>query len=380
MATRAPKVPKKERQETSDAVERKAEALAEQIRRSKHFIVFTGAGVSTSAGIADFRGPKGVWTLEAQGREDAIESGDTLQAIPTATHMALVELQNQGILKYLVSQNCDGLHRKSGIVPDHISELHGNSNLEYCKDCGKQYLRDFYAVAPDDMPATYHETGRKCALCGGILLDTIINFGELLPKEPLKLARQHARKADLCLVLGSSLTVPPACNIPETAGQSHKASLVICNLQDTPLDELAEIRIHAKTDELMVCLMGKLELPIPSFALRRRLVVEGATSTGGRFEVKVRGVDVDGTPASFLQSVKCANNRRVVRAEPFDIDFRSCPEAGTEVNLELQFMGHYGEPNLKMKYTYWARESEETVYGLEYDPATGHWVIHQEDV
>lgn len=240
---------------------------------------------------------------------------------------------------------------------------------------------DFYAVAPDDKPATYHETGRKCAICNGILLDTIINFGEFLPEKPLKLARQHAKKADLCLVLGSSLTVPPACEIPETVGCSRRASLIICNLQDTPLDELAEARIHARTDELMVRVMEKLELPIPAFILRRRLIVmSGDTSTRGRFQVQVRGVDLDGTPASFLQSVKCANNRRFVRAEPFDIGFRSRPDAGTEISLELQFMGHYGEPNLNMRHTYGGQESEETVYELEYDPATGHWVVKQVDI
>lgn len=95
----------------------KARQLADLIRSSKHFIVFTGAGVSTSAGIPDFRGPEGQWTLQAQGRQRTTAAVSSLQAIPTATHMALVELQNQGILKYLVSQNCDGLHRRSGILP-----------------------------------------------------------------------------------------------------------------------------------------------------------------------------------------------------------------------------------------------------------------------
>lgn len=234
-------------------------------------------------------------------------------------------------------------------------------------------------MAPDDKPVTYHQTGRKCALCNGILLDTIINFGELLPEKPLKLARQHARKADLCLVLGSSLTVPPACDIPAAVGHSRKASLVICNLQDTPLDELAETRIHARTDELMVRVMQKLELPIPSFVLRRRLVVRGAVGAAGRFQVAVWGVDVDGTPASFLQSVRCANNRRLVRAEPFTVNFLGRPDAGTVVNLKLQFMGHYREPNLDITYTYRGRDSEEAAYGLEYDPVTGNWVVNQED-
>jgi len=68
-------------------------------------------------GIPDFRGPNGAWTLRAQGRERTEKTTSTLQAIPTPTHMALVELQNRGFLKYLVSQNCDGLHRRSGILP-----------------------------------------------------------------------------------------------------------------------------------------------------------------------------------------------------------------------------------------------------------------------
>jgi NAD-dependent SIR2 family protein deacetylase len=82
-----------------------------------------------------------VWTLTSQGREHGIGGVSTLEAIPTPTHMALVELQNRGVLKHVVSQNVDGLHRKSGISPDEISELHGNNNLEHCKDCRKEYVR-----------------------------------------------------------------------------------------------------------------------------------------------------------------------------------------------------------------------------------------------
>ena len=117
MAWSADKVPLPELVETSVDLDRKARQLADLIRQSKHFIVFTGAGVSTSAGIPDFRGPEGAWTLQAQGRQRTAATVDTLQAIPTATHMALVELQNRGLMTYLVSQNCDGLHRRSGILP-----------------------------------------------------------------------------------------------------------------------------------------------------------------------------------------------------------------------------------------------------------------------
>jgi mono-ADP-ribosyltransferase sirtuin 6 len=117
MAWTTDKVALPELVEAPEEIDQKARQIADLIRRSKHFIVFTGAGVSTSAGIPDFRGPEGAWTLQAQGRQRITAAVSTLQAIPTATHMALVELQNQGLLKYLVSQNCDGLYRRSGILP-----------------------------------------------------------------------------------------------------------------------------------------------------------------------------------------------------------------------------------------------------------------------
>lgn len=94
-----------------------ASTLASLIRTSRHFIVYTGAGVSTSAGIPDFRGPEGAWTKRAQGKELVFDGNKTLTAVPTTTHMALVALQEKGWLKYVVSQNCDGLHRRSGILP-----------------------------------------------------------------------------------------------------------------------------------------------------------------------------------------------------------------------------------------------------------------------
>ncbi len=117
MAWTADKNPLPELVEEPDVLDLKARQLANLIRQSKHFIVFTGAGISTSAGIPDFRGPEGAWTLQAQGRQRTTAAVSTLQAMPTLTHMALVELQNRGSMAYLVSQNCDGLHRRSGILP-----------------------------------------------------------------------------------------------------------------------------------------------------------------------------------------------------------------------------------------------------------------------
>ncbi|KAK1623678.1 NAD-dependent deacetylase sirtuin-7 [Colletotrichum phormii] len=387
MADSAPREAEAERREALDILDAKASRLVEQIKKSKHFIAFTGAGISTSAGIPDFRGPEGAWTLRAQGRQRTGKTTSTLQTIPTKTHMALVELQDRGILKYLVSQNCDGLHRKSGILPEKSSELHGNSNREYCKDCGKEYLRDFRAVATYEKTVHDHRTGRKCAVCNGTLLDTIINFGEYLPAEPLALARSNARKADLCLALGSSLTVPPACTIPDTVGKKKRTktnpaggTLVICNLQSTPLDHLSEsLRVWATTDDLMVRVMEKLDISIPRFVLRRRLVMEIEMTAEGRYQITARGVDVGGTPATFLQSVRMQGNRRVARTEPFTIPFRGELAAVEEVKVELEFMGHYGEPNLDIVMEYNGEEKLERIYLLEYDPSTGAWTVSRQD-
>ncbi|KAI1260679.1 NAD-dependent deacetylase sirtuin-7 [Xylariaceae sp. FL1019] len=375
MADTAPKVAEPERQESSNVIDRKAETIARLIRESRHFIVFTGAGVSTSAGISDFRGPNGAWTLRAQGKV-AQNKKSTLQAIPTPTHMALVELQRRGILTYHISQNCDGLHRRSGIPPNKISELHGNSNREYCQDCEREYLRDFRAVSTYENSIHDHRTGRKCAVCGGDLLDTIINFGENLWEEPIRLAREHAEKADLCIVLGSSLTVTPANEIPEPVGMRRGAHLVICNLQSTPKDHLCDIRVFAKGDDLMTRVMAKLNIPIPKFILQRRLVIE-TQNNDGRPKLTVKGVDIDGIPATFLRAVKLDYNRRLIRSEPFVFTLRNSPDVGTQLKFELEFMGHYGEPNLEVVYEYQEEGDTEAFYSLEYDPENGTWAINQ---
>merc|ERR1719436_99592 len=127
------------------------------VRESKHIVIFTGAGISTSAGISDFRGPTGVWTRKAEGLPP-IAGTSTVKALPTKTHMGIVELQRRGIVKYVISQNCDGLHRRSGLPASAISELHGNGNVEICEDCGRRYFRDFKAVRQNH---TFdHFTGR----------------------------------------------------------------------------------------------------------------------------------------------------------------------------------------------------------------------------
>jgi hypothetical protein len=237
---------------------------------------------------------------------------------------------------------------------------------------------DFRAVASYEKTVRDHRTGRKCARCGGVLHDSIANFGEALPAEPLELARQHARKADLCLVLGSSLTVSPANGIPEIPGRRNGTKLVFCNLQSTPLDELSDVRVFSKTDDLMVRVMEKLDIPIPPFILRRRLAVSFEGEDERKSQLMVSGVDEDGTPATFLQSVRLEGCRRVLRTEPFIFNFRDIHDtldAGTDFKIELEFKGHYGEPNLGIVYS---RRDCEALFLLDYDPKTGEWTTRKE--
>jgi len=104
----------------------------------------------------------------------------TSKAFPTKCHMSMVELMEKGLLKHIISQNCDGLHRRSGVPAEKISEVHGNSNKEVCLKCEREYMRDF--PVRNARGVKEHLTGRKCddPKCRGNLKDTIINFGENL--------------------------------------------------------------------------------------------------------------------------------------------------------------------------------------------------------
>jgi len=266
-----------EREEEVEEVRVKVKRLAELVRNSRHCILFTGAGISTSAKIPDFRGPEGVWTLKAKGLRS--ESIKLESAIPTLCHMAIVSLRNHflssGRTLYIISQNIDGLHRRSGIPGADISELHGNSFKEVCWKCDRDYLRTFDTAAESGLggqncpecivrvPKFCHCTRHKCT-CGGTLKDSIIHFGENLPKVDLQRATEHAKSSDLCIVLGSSLTVSPANEMPKYT-KKNGGQLCIVNMQTTRLDSTADIRIFAKTDLVLQLLMEELGLTVAEF-------------------------------------------------------------------------------------------------------------------
>eukprot|EP01114_Cavostelium_apophysatum_P020497 TRINITY_DN6888_c0_g1_i1.p1 TRINITY_DN6888_c0_g1~~TRINITY_DN6888_c0_g1_i1.p1 ORF type:complete len:371 (+),score=59.41 TRINITY_DN6888_c0_g1_i1:125-1237(+) len=370
MASTAHKNPEdiKEFFEEPDIVDKKGAVIAQWIRESRHCIIFTGAGISTSAGIPDFRGPEGVWTMRAQGKT-AVARGNTLSAIPTDSHMGILELQKQGLCKYLVSQNTDGLHRRSGIETLKLSELHGNSNLEKCESCKAEYLRDSRVRTAAQVHE--HYTGKNCPKCGGKLHDTIINFGESLPHVPLQRAYDNAQKADLCLVLGSSLTVSPANDIPKTVAK-RGGKLIICNLQRTPLDDAAKMRVFAKTDDLMRSIFKGLQLEIPKFVLRRRVAIEREGQN-----IRIQGVDFDGTPASIFKMVAVSNSatKENLRHEPFEYQNLANEKL---LKIRFYFMEHYLEPPFDINVDTSEDTESKTFIRLDYDPYEKTWTATKE--
>ncbi|XP_061172161.1 uncharacterized protein LOC133181633 [Saccostrea echinata] len=248
-----------------EVVSEKVQQLADMIRSSRHLVVHTGAGISTAAGIPDFRGPRGVWTLEQKGEKPQV-SVTFDNARPTLTHMALVALERAGIVKYVITQNVDGLHVRSGFPRNRLSELHGNMFVEECNKCGTQFINNS-AVAtmglkPTGNPCLFTKTGdRKCR---GRLRDTILDWEDSLPDRDLELADQHSKKADLNLTLGTSLQIVPSGNLP-LASRKKGGKLVIVNLQPTKHDSKATLKVHEYVDEVMSQLCKLLDIPIPEF-------------------------------------------------------------------------------------------------------------------
>ena len=210
------------------------ERLASWIQASRRLVVLTGAGISTDSGIPDFRGPEGVWTRRDKGLP--VEKTDFSRASPNSGHLAIVELQELGKLTFLISQNVDNLHLKSGIRPELLAELHGNITKLRCPRC------EFVMDNPGD--------SRVCPLCQSQMKSSVVNFGDSLPQKDLEEANSQARACDLFVVVGSSLVVYPAADIPQVAHFAG-AKLVIINQGDTPLDNQADLRFREGIKEVL---------------------------------------------------------------------------------------------------------------------------------
>ena len=239
------------------------DTLRAWIQRARRIVVLSGAGISTDSGIADFRGPQGVWT-----RNPAAEKQSTLQnyladaevrrsawrsrldhpawtARPNRGHLALVELERRGKLHALVTQNIDELHQLAGNRAERIIEVHGTMRRAMCWQCGRrtpmQAVLQRVRAGEDDPP---------CRVCGGILKSDTISFGQALDPARLDAAMRAAAEADLLLAVGSTLQVYPVAGMVPRAKQAG-ALVVIVNAQATPLDDLADLLLRGPIGELL---------------------------------------------------------------------------------------------------------------------------------
>jgi NAD-dependent deacetylase len=239
------------------------EHLAALVREAVSVTVLTGAGISTESGISDFRSPGGVWDrynpddLNFQSFLRSEESRKIYWRFhrefylpmklskPNDAHHALAELERMGKLQCIITQNVDNLHQRAGSSPEKVIEIHGTACMVRCLSCGVTCDREGIEKRLDD-----GEEVPRCESCNGLLKPATVSFGQPMPGEETSKAFETARGCDLFVVLGSSLVVYPAAQLPFEA-VNNGAKLAIINLTATPYDNYADVVIHAKCGETM---------------------------------------------------------------------------------------------------------------------------------
>jgi NAD-dependent deacetylase len=235
--------------------------LAAMVARAKRLLPFTGAGISTESGIPDYRSPGGLWTrnrpipfddflasAEARGeawrRRFAMDEA-FVQAKPGRGHFTIARWIAEGKSPAVVTQNIDNLHQESGVPPDRIIEIHGNTTYAMCLACGlrhelawirPRFERD--GIAP------------PCRACGGLLKTATISFGQAMPAKAMQRATALAAESDVFVAIGSSLVVQPAAGLPLIAKQNG-ARLVIINREPTQIDALADLVLRGEIGAIL---------------------------------------------------------------------------------------------------------------------------------
>jgi len=251
---------------------------ARDLLNSNYAIALTGAGVSTESGIPDFRGPKGIWTLDPEAEKRAYQTyykflanpkeyweerlttpsplGDLAKAKPNAAHYALAELEKIEIIKCVITQNIDNLHQKAGSRK--VIEYHGNAFKLRCLNCGSRF---------DSSEFDLHrlKVERKlpphCPICGSALKSDVVHFHEPIPADVLRRSLEEASKCDLMLVCGTSAVVYPFAELPRIArerlvkkeGKWQPVTVIEVNIEPTPLTQegITDYFIQAKAVEVL---------------------------------------------------------------------------------------------------------------------------------
>ncbi len=298
------------------------EEVADLIVGAKRVVVFTGAGISTESGIPDFRGPDGLWTkvdpedftyrrfvTSSEARKRLWGLGKTMGSLwhdmkPNKAHYAVVEMEKLGKLDCVITQNVDGLHQKAGNSENKVIQLHGNMQRVKCLFCGEHYsleqiLRWVEAGAEDP----------KCARCGGILKPEGVFFGEAMPVKEVKEAKRRSQSCDLCIVVGSTLEVYPAAEMPQYAVKSG-AKLVIINEGQTSLDHAADIRIDDKAGKVMLQVVKRVKKKLGSRTTVVKKIILASASPRRKELLEKIGLKFEVEPSDYTEDMRSGLNPR----------------------------------------------------------------------
>jgi NAD-dependent deacetylase len=232
------------------------ERAAHLVARARYVVALTGAGLSVESGIPPFRGPGGLWTKYGEppmngyerfladprrAWEERLNSEGPMRELwetltharPNPGHDALVALEQMGVLRCVITQNVDDLHRLAGSRA--LAEIHGNYTLIRCIACGERYARDEVSLA---------ELPPRCAGCGGILKSDTVSFGEPIPADVLERCFTETERCDCMIVAGTSATVYPAAQFPRSVREAGGA-LIEINPYESELTPVCAVSVRA---------------------------------------------------------------------------------------------------------------------------------------
>lgn len=229
--------------------------LAALLTASEYAVVLTGAGISTESGIPDFRSAGGVWEefdpMEVASMPTFLTTPerfwrfhrpriDMLAGVePNPAHLAVAELERRGVVKAVITQNIDRLHAKAGTRE--LIEVHGSLDRGVCLRCDARISMDELVARADAA-----ENGVPlCTACGFHMKSGVVLFGEALPAQAIEAAYAHAERADLMLVIGTSLLVAPVSQLPGVV-LDNGGTLAILTESETPYDDRAHVRLHGR--------------------------------------------------------------------------------------------------------------------------------------
>ncbi|MBM3947405.1 MAG: NAD-dependent deacylase [SAR202 cluster bacterium] len=246
------------------SIQEELKRASELVLSARYVVAVVGAGMSAESGIPTFRGPGGLWNKygepDMRGFERFLADpktwwrnmlkggrpGSELQAAvekaqPNPGHHALAELERLGVLRYIITQNVDGLHHVAGST--RVAEIHGNTRKLRCLRCTARFDRRAFEIDVEHLPP-------RCPECGGVVKGDGVMFGEPIPEDVLAICQEQTAASDCMLLLGTSGVVYPAAGFPQQVKWAG-GRLIEINPLETDLSHLCDVVVRAPTGEAL---------------------------------------------------------------------------------------------------------------------------------